>query len=138
MHLWTMLSSFYSSFHSCSLFPPFLVLVFFQSSLSFSLSCVFSLFFSPFLFFFPSLFSPASSSRLCSFSFLPPRDGCLVSFLQGFACQSSSTPLPSWEKDKARWGVSILLGLEFQESCHYRAVGGGFLHTSNGVSWGIT
>lgn len=70
MHLQTMPSCFYSSFHSSSLFPPFLFWFFFFSLLSLSLSCVVSLFFSLFFFFSP----------LCFFLLLPPVCVLFLSF----------------------------------------------------------
>jgi hypothetical protein len=37
-----------------------------------------------------------------------------------------STSLPSWDEDKSCWGVSLLLGLGHQQSCHDWTVGDGF------------
>jgi len=73
-------------------------------------------FFFFFLILFPSvLFSPLPFLEALRWPFIGPNKRWFF-----------STSLPSWDEDKSCWGVSLLLGLGHQQSCHGWTVGDGF------------
>jgi len=94
--------------------PPLLLSVVFSLSLSLSLSLSPSLFFS-------------DSLPICPFFIpLPFLEALRWPFIWPNKRWFFSTSLPSWDEDKSCWGVSLLLGLGHQQSCHDWTVGDGF------------
>jgi hypothetical protein len=86
----------------------------------FSLSLSLSLSLSPSLFFSDSL-------PICPFFIpLPFLEALRWPFIWPNKRWFFSTSLPSWDEDKSCWGVSLLLGLGHQQSCHGWTVGDGF------------
>jgi len=97
-----------------------------------SVCCFLSLSLSPSLFFF------WFSSPLSFFTPLPFLEALRWPFIGPYKRWFFSTSLPSWDEDKSCWGVSLLLGLGHQQSCHGWIVGDGFRSEIQRrvVSWG--